>query len=432
MRPPTPPRIDRRHFLKSLPKSAAAIALALEHDALARTVARRVDANSKIGVGLIGCGDLGRGGHHLGRVLGMPALEVRALCDVDQNHLGDAARIVTEAGGKATTHVDYREILDRSDIDAIINVTPDHWHALIAVHACQAGKDVYCEKPLSLTVGEGRAMADAARRYGRVFQVGTQQRSDHRFHWACDLVRNGRIGKLLKVTAVIGSAPSCGFEPPITPPKELDWDRWLGPSPFVAYTPRRCHYEFRWIYDYSGGKMTDWGAHHLDIAQWGIGVDETGGPVEVEGRGTFPTKGLYNVATDFNVTYRYENGVILECKSDGENGVTFEGTNGKVFVSRGRIAAEPAEILDNEIGTGSVKLYESRDHHGNWVDCMHSRKRPIADVEIGHRSATVCHLGNIALRLGRKLKFDPRTEQFVGDTEANRMLWRPMRAPYTL
>jgi len=237
---------------------------------------------------------------------------------------------------------------------------------------------------------------------------------------------------LRKVTAVIGSAPSCGFEPPITPPKELDWDRWLGPSPLVAYTPRRCHYEFRWIYAYSGGKMTDWGAHHLDIAQWGIGVDETGGPVEVDGSGTFPTKGLYDVATDFNVTYRYENGVILVCKSDGENGVTFEGTNGTVFVSRSRIAADPVEILDNEIGTGSVKLYESRDHHGNWVDCIHSRKRPIADVEIGHRSATVCHLGNIALRLGRKLKFDPKTEQFVGDVEANRMLWRPMRAPYTL
>lgn len=422
---------DRRTFLRRMPMTAAAAALAVQGFESARAGAalrRRVDKNSKIGFGLIGCGDLGRG-WHLPSVLGMEDFEVRALCDVDRNHLDDA---IAMTEGKATGHVDYRELLDRKDIDAVMIVTPDHWHALPAVHACQAGKDVYCEKPLSLTIAEGRAMADAARRYGRVFQVGTQQRSDHRFHWACELVRNGKIGKLKRVVATIGTGPASGWEPNLAPPPHLDWDRWLGPAPWVPYTPKRCHYQFRWILAYSGGKLTDWGAHHLDIAQWGIGTDQDSGPISVSGTAVFPTKGLFDSALTFDVTFEYADGVTLLCRSDGENGVTFEGSEGSIFVSRDRIGADPPEILETEVGTMPVRLYESRSHRGNWVECMRSRRRPVSDVEIGHRSATVCHMANIALRLGRKLNWDPKTERFVGDDDANRMIARPMRAPYTL
>ncbi len=428
------PRLGRRGFLKTLGKGAAATAIALEgmQTAAARSfMTRRVDKNSKLRYGLIGCGDLGRG-WHLPSILGMPDFEVRALCDVDKNHLDQALSMVAGAGGKADGYNDYRELLDRNDIDAVQIVVPDHWHSLAAVHACEAGKDVYCEKPLSLTIAEGRAMSNAARRYGRVFQVGTQQRSDYRFHWACDLVRNGKIGKLKRVIATIGEGPAMGWEPNLSPPAGLDWDRWLGQTPYVPYSPNRCHYNFRWILAYSGGKLTDWGAHHLDIAQWGIGTDEDSGPSTVTGSAVFPTHGLYDSALTFDVNYTYANGVELLCRSSGENGVTFEGTEGTIFVSRERIGADPAEILYTEPGTGAVKLYESRDHRGNWVDCIRSRKRPISDVEIGHRSATVCHLANIALRLKRKLNFDPKTERFVGDEDANRLLSRPMRAPYTL
>ena len=427
-------RLGRRGFLKTLPKGAAATALALGEmqSAFARSLTtKRVDKNSKLRYGLIGCGDLGRG-WHLPSILNMADFEVRALCDVDKSHLDEAIAMVASAGGKADGYNDYRELLDRNDIDVVQIVVPDHWHSLAAVHACEAGKDVYCEKPLSLTIAEGRAMSNAARRYGRVFQVGTQQRSDYRFHWACDLVRNGRIGTLKRVIATIGEGPAIGWEPNVSPPSGLDWDRWLGQTPYVPYTPNRCHYNFRWILAYSGGKLTDWGAHHLDIAQWGIGTDEDSGPATVSGSAVFPTRGLYDSALTFDVHFTYANGVELLCRSSGENGVTFEGTEGTIFVSRERIGAEPGEILFNEPGTGKVKLYESSDHRGNWVDCIRSRKRPISDVEIGHRSATVCHLANIALRLNRKLNWDPKTERFVSDDDANRLLSRPMRAPYTL
>lgn len=389
--------------------------------------APRVAANDRIGFGLIGCGSLGLD-HHLSNIVTRPDFDVRAVCDPDAEHL---ARGVTISGGRAAAYHDFRELLDRADIDAVMVVTPDHWHALAAIAACAAGKDVYCEKPLSLTIAEGRAMVDAARRHGRVFQTGSQQRSSYNFRWACDLVRNGRIGTLKQVTACVGGGPTCTWEPDCEPPAHLDWNLWLGPAPLVPYTPKRCHYTFRWFYDYSGGKLTDWGAHHLDIAQWGIGAEHSG-PVEVEAIGELPAAGLYETAVRFDVHYRYANGVTLHCTSEGENGVTFAGSEGTIFVSRSRIAAEPREILDQPADIGAVKLYRSDDHRGDWIACMRDRRRPICDVEIGHRSATVCHLGNIALRLRRKLAWDPAAERFVGDDEANRLLSKPMRAPWSL
>ncbi len=421
-------RIDRRQFLGRVSKEAAGGAVAaFGLTALARARSARVDANSRIAIGLIGCGDLGRN-HHLRHLLGREECDVVAVCDVDRDHVDEAVDVT---GGRAAACTDYRALLDRHDVDAVMIVTPDHWHSLPTIHACEAGKDVYCEKPLSLTIAEGRAMADGARRYGRVVQTGSQQRSSRLFFWAVDLVRNGRIGKLERVRACIGRGPTCAYEPNTLPPSHLDWEAWLGPAPRVPYTRKRCHYTFRWFHDYSGGKLTDWGAHHLDVAQWANDASLSG-PVEVEATGTFPAEGLFDTAVTFDVHYRYANGVTLHCTSEGENGVTFEGTGGTIFVSRSRIAGDPAELLDQEPGFGTNETERSDDHHGNWIDCMRSRARPICDVEIGHRSATVCHLGNIALRLGRKLAWDPERERFVGDDAANRMILKPMRLPYGL
>jgi predicted dehydrogenase len=307
--------------------------------------------------------------------------------------------------------------------------TPDHWHALVGIAACEAGKDVYCQKPLTLTIAEGRALANAVRRYGRVFQVGSQQRSESNFRFACELVRNGYIGKVHTVRTGFGYGPTCGWEPDQDPPPGLDWNMWLGPAPYVPYTPRRCLYDFRWFYDYSGGKMTDWGAHHNDIAQWGLGMDESG-PVKIEGEGRFPTEGLFDTAVWFNIEYTYANGVKVIC---GEgHGARLEGTDGWVHVDRGFLEAEPKDLLDIELKPSDIHLYNSPGHYRDFHNCIRTRQKPICDVEIGHRSVTVCHLGTIAIRLGRTLHWDPETEQFVGDEEANRWVNKPMRPPWHL
>lgn len=420
-------RGDRRRFLRAAGGAAGAAILANSGLATTAAAARRVAANDRIGFGLIGCGDLGRN-WHLASVLGIHDLEVVAVADVDRDHLEQA---VAMTEGKAKGYGDFRALLDRKDVDAVMVVTPDHWHALAAIAACEAGKDVYCEKPLSYTVAEGRAMVAAARRFGRVVQTGSQQRSSHDFHWACDLVRNGHIGKVRRVVACLGGGPTSDPTPDEAVPARLDWNAWVGPRPLVPYNPQRCHYTFRWFYDYSGGKMTDWGAHHLDIAQWALGA-ELSGPVAVAGTAVHPARGGFETAVTFEVRYRYADGVELVATSEGENGVTFEGSEGQLFVSRERIAADPPEILDRELGSGAVRLYESRDHRRDWIECMRTRALPICDVEIGHRSATVCHLGNIAIRLGRALTWDPAAERFEGDDAANRLLRRPMRAPYAL
>jgi len=387
----------------------------------------RVPPSEQIGLGFIGLGGMGR--YHLSAFLRRPEVRVVALCDVDRRHLEEAASQV-EAPGLYTTG-DFRRLLERADVDAVVIATPDHWHALIAIAAAEAGKDIYCEKPLTLTVAEGRALVQTVRRYGRVFQTGSQQRSDARFRRACELVRNGHIGRLLRISTAIGQGPTTPWEPPGPPPPELDWDMWLGPAPWQEYTPKRCHYNFRWFYDYSGGKMTDWGAHHNDIAQWALGADHSG-PVEVHGRAEYPLEGMYETALRFDVWYRYENGVELHCTSEGRNGVTFEGSNGRIFVTRGAIEGDPPELLDLPAEEDPVRLYRSENHHGNWLECLRTRRRPICDVEVGHRSVTVCHLGNIAMRLGRPLRWDPRAERFPGDAEADRLLRRPMRQPWSL
>ncbi|MDP6424098.1 MAG: Gfo/Idh/MocA family oxidoreductase [Planctomycetota bacterium] len=417
--PPHP--LSRRRFLSHIGVGAVGVGPLLR-------ASGRPPVLDRVALGIVGVGSLGGGGHHLGRCLRMNDIDVLAVCDADSQRVD---RAVAKTNGRAQGYRDFRRLLERSDLDAVLVVTPDHWHALHAVHACEAGFDVYCEKPLSLTVAGGREMANAARRYGTVFQVGTQQRSDKRFRWACELVRNGELGKIREVRVCIGRGPEAAPMPNATPPTQLDWNMWLGPAPAVPYNQRRSHYTFRWFWDYSGGKMTDWGAHHHDIAQWALDM-EGSGPREVEAEGVWPQGNAYETPVDFKVRYVYDNGVVMNTVSKGENGITFVGERGELFVSRGKISATAKELLDKKVGTMPIQLYESTNHHANFVQCIKERRDPASNVDAAHRTATVCHIGNIAMQVGRKLSWDPEAERFTGDDAANRLLAKPMRRPWSL
>ena len=416
-------RIPRREFLAT--SAAAASALAFPY-----YVPRRAfGANERVVTGHIGMG--GQGMSNLRPFLDQAA----AVCDVDKNHVAAAVKAVESKGRKCEAFSDYRRLLERKDIDAVVISTPDHWHALPAIHACQAGKDVYCEKPLSLTIAEGRQMVQAARVNNRIVQTGSQQRSSDNFRLACELVRSGRIGNLEQVLVGI---PGVNFKGPAVPdsdpPAELDYEFWLGPAPYRSYNAKRVHYNFRFFWDYSGGQMTNFGAHHIDIAQWGLGMDDSG-PVETEGKADFHPEKWYEVSSGCRVTHKYANGVVMivgQGEKDVPQGTTFIGSEGKIFVNRGKLSSTPEEIVKEASDDLPVKLYKSKNHHGNFIDCVKSRKLPICDVEIGHRSATVCHLGNIAIRLGRKIRWDPSKEQIVGDEEAAKMVSRPYRAPWAI
>jgi len=326
-------------------------------------------------------------------------------------------------------------LLANEKLDAVTIGTVDHWHALTAIAAMKHGCDVYCEKPLCLTIDEGKAMVKAARKYDRVFQTGSQQRSDARYRLACELVRNGRIGKVHTVEARIGDNPVGGSFPEVAVPEGLDWNFWKGPTADVPYVKERCHYEFRWWYEYSSGKMTDWGAHHNDIAQWGMGMDGSS-PVSVTAAGVTPSSkpNSYNCHPHFAVTYGYENGARLITTSDGENGNRFIGDRGWIFVNRERIEASDPKLLEEPLPRNAHRLYKSDDHMGNFMDCIHSRKRCICDVEVGYRSVSVCHMGVIAPRLGIPLNWDLVAQHFVGPRagKGNAMLSREMRSPWKL
>ncbi len=388
--------------------------------------ARVFGAGDRLVFGVIGVNGRGLG------IMNSVKSDVAAVCDVDQNHV---YRAVQRTGDKAAGFRDYRKMLERKDLDAVLVATPDHWHALITIDACKAGKDVYCEKPLTLTIREGRKMVEAARANKRIVQTGSQQRSDKRFRLACELVRNGRLGKLSEV--IVGIAGVNFKGPPVPdsePPEYLDYDMWLGPAPKRPYNEKRVHYNFRFFWDYSGGQMTNWGAHHIDIAQWGLGMDESG-PVSIEGTGTFHPEGWYEVTQSCLVTHTYANGVKLKVGQGQKGfggGTKFIGSEGWIFVTRGKIQSDPPDIVKQEIKDGDVRLYESRSHMGNFIDCIKSRKLPICDVEVGHRSASVCHLGNIAIRSKKKIEWDPKTEQITNDKEVAKMVSRPYRAPWKL
>jgi predicted dehydrogenase len=395
--------LTRRGFLRRAAGAGAAVA------APAVIRASAFGANDRITTGIIGLG--GPAGSGAG------GTELLAVCDVRDDKL---ARYAGRRGIASTR--DFRELLARPDIDAVLIGTPDHWHAIPAIEACKAGKDVYCEKPLSLTIREARAMVTAARRTGRVFQTGSQQRAEcgGRFRFACEMVRSGRIGDLECIHVSVGGPSGPCDLPPQPTPAGVDWDMWLGPAPWRPFHPAILG-GWRAFRDYSGGGMTDWGAHHFDIAQWALGMDASG-PVEIvppDGRGV---KWL---------TYVYANGIeVYHGGGPGGAGVVFHGTRGRIGVDRGTLWTDPPHLLNTPTLPDEVRLYRADSNKGNWLACIRTRRRPICDVEIGCRSVTVCHLGNIAYWLKRPLRWDPVREEFPGDPEANRWLDRAKRPPW--
>jgi len=430
-------QFSRRFFIRSTATVAAASTLPkwfLEQSTHA--AARTLGPNDQPAVALIGCGGMGRGDAQNASKYG----RIVAVCDVDRNNLAEGNKLFPDA----KEYSDFREVMLRDDIHAIICGTPDHWHTLVSLAAMRAGKDIYCEKPLTLSIDEGKQLVKTMRDTKRILQTGSQQRSDRKFRLACELVRNGRIGKLRHINVWLPAGPRGGPFKPGPVPAGLNWDLWLGQTPKVDYVKERCHGTFRYWWEYSGGTMTDWGAHHNDIALWGLGLDRSG-PVSVEGKPRAEMiPGGYTASSEYEIHFAYENGVTqttrstrgdnpsgaADQKDSQRNGVKFEGTDGWIWVTRGDIDASNPDFLTQPLGANAERLYESSDHMKNFFDCVRSRKQPICDAEIGHRSASVCHLGVIALRLGRKLQWNPQQEQFVNDAEANRWVAREMRAGY--
>ncbi len=405
----------------------------------ARAAETPADKDRDIAIALIGCGGMGswdlKEASKLGRVV--------AVCDVDETHAAQAAK--DHPGAKI--YSDFRRLLDQKEIHAVLNCTPDHWHTLINLYACKSGKDIFSQKPLTLTIDEGKRVVEAVKKANVVFQTGSQQRSDAKFRLACELVRNGRLGKLKEVIVNLPSGPREGPFAASPVPAGLNWDLWQGQTPAVPYLQQKCHGTFRYWWEYSGGTMTDWGAHHNDIALWGMGMDRSG-PVSVEAKPRVQMiPGGYTAFSEYEVHFTYANGVKQTTQSTNLNGpdgsekgkagsgqfphgVQFIGSDGWIFVTRGNIEASHPELLSKPLDSSAVKLYASSDHKKNWFDCIRSRKETICPAEIGHRSVSACHLGVIAARTGRKLQWDPAKEDFVGDTEASRMLVREMRKPY--
>jgi predicted dehydrogenase len=427
--------LSRREFLRAASHTSLGIGagLALPNLFLNRTrAATGQNPSELVRVGFIAVGAQGLSN------LNALMKNAVAVCDVDKLRVAAAAARVEKANGaKCKTFTDYRRMLEDKSIDAVCISTPDHWHALPAIHACQAGKDVYCEKPLTLTIREGQVLEKIARRTGRIVQTGSQQRSDPKFRRACELLRSGYMGKIKSVhVGLPGPNYTDRAKPPTLPdsepPPELDYDLWLGPAPWRPYNKNRVHYLFRFYWDFSGGQMTNWGAHHLDITQWALGMDESG-PVLIEGSSTPNPEGYFETPETFETAYHYANGVKVTVRSpDRQTGCRFECEKGILRVNRGLLETDPEELLAEAPKETSVKLYESPQHHQNWLACIKSRKPPICDVAIGHRSATVCHLGNIAVRTGKKINWDPVKEQITGDAELAKWADKPYRAPWKL
>lgn len=426
--------MNRRGFLRSV--GIAAAPMVVPSVVLGGETGRA--PSDRITVGCIGVGNMGTG--NLRGFLWASGVQVVAVCDVDRVRCDKAREMVKTHYAKkresgtysgCAAYSDFREIISRDDIDVVVVSTADHWHVLAALAGVRSGKDVYVEKPLSVTIEEGRVLSDAVRRYGRVLQMGSQQRSDQRFRLACELVRNGRIGEVKHVKVGLVKGKRMDVAPTMPVPKGFDYDMWLGPAPWAPYTRARCHYNFRFISDYSGGQMLNWGSHYLDIAQWGLGTDRSG-PVEVRGKGEYPKDGLFNNPVTYEVDYRYASGITLNCSTSNRIGTRFEGTDGWVYVSRGKIDAHPKSLLRSVILPDEIHLYRSRSHRANFLECVRSRAETITPVEVGHRSATMGHMGNIAMLLERPLRWNPELERFVDDPEADRLISRGMRGPWRL
>ena len=456
--------VSRRGFIKTAVKGAIASSVALKGfpDIVPASVFGEHAPSNRINVGAIGTGRISRG-HDLPGVWRYDSARIMAVCDLDSRRVEDAKKLVNDYYSKqsgkpydgVTGYSDYRELLKNKDIDAVVVSTPDHWHALIGIHAVEAGKDVYLQKPASLTIAEGRALSNAVQRTGRILQLGSQQRSSPQFRYAAELVRNGRIGQLKTVQVGLPVDPSGDSEPEMPTPKNLNYEMWLGSTPNVYYTEKRVHPQTGydrpgWLRceQFGAGMITGWGAHHIDSAHWAMDTEYTG-PVEVSGWGEFPTKGLWDVHGKFKTEGLYENGVRMIVSDEFPNGLKFEGTEGWIFVSRGNeavtasdpvaklkdakaLSASDPKIITSVIGPDEIHLYESKEHHGNWLECVRSRRQPIAPVEVGHRSCSACLLHHIAMKLKRKVFWDPAKERFKNDDEANAMLSRPQRRPYNI
>ncbi|NJN28486.1 MAG: Gfo/Idh/MocA family oxidoreductase [Cyclobacteriaceae bacterium] len=438
---------DRRNFLKQSSLATAAIIAA---PMILQSCSEKA-ASDRINLAVIGAGNQGTNDTRM--LLEDERVQITAICDVNRRSPGywdgvvagrevlreEVEAYYTEKSGKkykgVKEYADFREVIERKDIDAVLIALPDHWHSIPVLMAAAAKKDIYCQKPLSLTIGEGRAMSDAVSHHNVILQTGSQQRSNHHFRRVCELVRNGRIGALHTV--------KCGL-PPGTPdfgrtglnfypqavPEDFDFDMWLGPAPVAAYSPCRTFVNFRWVQDYSGGQLTDWGGHHPDIAQWGMDTELTG-PVKIQNaKASVALHPVWNTASAYYFEAIYKNNIKLIVSSNERFGVTFEGSEGSVWADRESHGASDPAILDSVIASNEVQLYKSDDHFRNFIDCVYSRAQPIAPAEVAHRSITIAHLGNIAMTLKQDLEWNPDTEMVVNNDNANRMLRRPMRAPW--
>jgi predicted dehydrogenase len=457
-------RLSRREFMKAAGKGlgTSPVLIAGFPAIVPASVFGQSAPSNRINIGAIGTGRISRG-HDMPGVWKYDGARIVAVCDLDSKRMGEAKDLVngyySKQTGRAyngvTGYLDYRELLKNKDVDAVLISTPDHWHALISIQAVAAGKDVYLQKPASLSIAEGRALSNAVQRSGRIFQVGSQQRSSPQFRYAAELVRNGRIGELKTVKVGLPGDPSGEEEPEMPVPPNLNYEMWLGSTPLVYYTEKRVHPQIGydrpgWLRceQFGAGMITGWGSHHIDCAHWAMGTEHTG-PMEISGTAEFPTRGLWDVHGNFRTEALYAGGVRMIVSGEFANGIRFEGTRGWLFVSRGNeritasdpvarlqdpqaLSASDPRILTSAIGTNEIHLYESTDHHGNWLDCVRTRKQPIAPVEVAHRSCSACLLHHIAMKAKRTLYWDPEKERFRNDDAANAMLSRPQRKPYVL
>ncbi len=430
--------LTRRNFLRrSALTAGAAVAFPTIITSTALGAPGRPAASDRLVAGSIGVGSMGRGA--LGSILGRGEVQVVAGCDVDGKHRDQAKKMVDGRYKNEDCKVynDFRELIGRGDIDICTLALPDHWHAIPAIQAARAGMDMYGQKPLARSIRECRAMADAVHRYGRIWQTGSWQRSVGHFHRACEMVRNGRVGKVVRVEVGLPSGRSRGLEKPCPPPETLDYDRWLGPAPYrehVNLGRGGMHWDWRWVMDYSGGQLTDWAGHHIDIAHWGLGLDNTG-PSTIAGHGEYPTDGIYDVPFKYQFTCMYANGLEMSVGSGHYHkmGAKWIGQDGRwVHVSRRGVSASDPKILAEKIGPEEIHLYKTRGHMQNFLKCVRSRELTVTPIETALRSISVGLLGEIAMLTGRKIKWDPKAEEIIDDPGAAALLGKSYREPWTL
>jgi predicted dehydrogenase len=438
--------VNRRRFLKcAVGTTVGAVGFPYIVSSSALGGAGNIAASERITVGCVGVGPQGSG--DMGNFLRQKDAQVVAVCDVKDPVLKDAQKRVNEhyQGTGCAAYKDFRELMVRDDIDVVLAATPDHWHVLIALAAVNAGKDVYLEKPMGLSLAQDQALRAAVHRHGRVFQFGTQQRSERNFRFACELALNGRLGKLHTINVWSPGSSQGGDPTPVPVPEWLDYQMWLGPAPFTPYTKDRCSNKLWWfISDYALGFIAGWGIHPLDIALWG-GGEKVACPLEIEGKGVWPTEGVCDTAMNWKVVCKYDSGVTMNFTGDPypdewkqrygrttSHGTAFEGTDGWVHVDRSGLNANPKELLETEFGPNDIHLYKSDNHVRNLLDCVKSRAETVCPIDVAVQADIICQISDIAIRLEQKLRWDPKTERFVNNDAANRRLSRSMRAPWTL